>query len=455
MPEVQALARAGTTLGRFYVATPMCAPSRATILTGLYPQNTGVRSNRVPSGGYPVFRANGMEERTVAVWLRDAGYRTALIGKYVNWYPDGAPPLHVPPGWSRWVVPAAERYMVEKYDYRLNEDGVEVAYGGAPADYAIDVYAEKARRFVAAAADAGDPFALFLWLPSPHTPEEPAPRHAALYPWAKAPRGPSFPEADTSDKPPHLRLPAPTSAEVAEIDARHRLRLRMLRSVDEALASLRRLLADRGLLGSTYVVFSSDNGWHEGQHNQPPMKGRPYEEDIRVPAVVSGPGVPAGRTVWRLVSNADLAPTLAAWAGVTPPVEVDGRSFAGLLTAPEPARVPWRNRLPIMRAIEGKKAATAWPTFDPSPVPSEGYACLAGLTRQVVPWPEFRGLRSGRTTYVEHVTGDMEAYDDVADPYQLRNAVCSLPAARRAALHRATVELSTCRGAACRAAEDR
>ena len=454
MPTVQALARAGTTLNRFYVTTPMCGPSRATILTGLYPQNTGVRSNRLPSGGYQTFVAHGLEQRTVAIWLQAAGYRTALIGKYLNWYPEGAAPLHVPPGWSRWQVPVDEANMVLKYDYRLNEDGRETAYGHAATDYAIDVYAGKARRFVAEAADAGAPFALFLWFPSPHTPEEPAPRHAALYPYAKAARSPSFPELDTTDKPPHMRLTL-DDAMAGEIDRRHRLRLRMLRSIDEAMASLQALLRERGLLERTYIVFTSDNGWHEGQHNQSPMKGRPYEEDIRVPMVVAGPGIPAGRYLGRLVGNADLAPTMAAWASVPVPVEVDGRSFADLLAARNPYALPWRKRLPIMRAIEGKRAAASWPAFALPPTPSRGYRCLDGLARKPVPWPEFRGLRDERMTYVEHVTGDMEVYDNQADPYQLENLICSLPAAMRETLHRATLELFTCRGQDCRTTEDR
>lgn len=457
MPRLQELTRRGTSFSAAYATTPMCVPARATLLTGKYPQNTGVRSNRPPSGGYQAFHQGGQEADTVAVWLQKAGYRTALIGKYLNWYPEGAAPLHVPKGWSRWVASATYASMHAKFNYRLNEDGRSVAYGAAPEDYSTDVYAAKARAFIADAADAGSPFALFLWLPSPHTPEQPAPRHAGLFADARAPRLPSFPERDTSDKPPFMRFLPLDAAEVAEIDRSYRQRLRMLHSVDEALGSIQDLLAARGLARRTYIVVSSDHGWHQGEHNQMPMKGRPHEEDIRVPLIVAGPGVPAGRTIDRLVGNADLAPTFAAWAGAAPAAAVDGRSFAPLLAAPDPRQVPWRKRLPILRAIEGTEPVTRWPSYAPEAAKTEGYACL----EEVVPatslrWPEWRGLRGERVTYVEHVTGDRELYyGPVGDPYQLRNVFCRATPEFRDQLARATAALATCRAESCRRAEDR
>jgi arylsulfatase A-like enzyme len=457
MPRLQELARHGTSFSAAYATTPMCVPARATLLTGKYPHNTGVRSNRLPSGGYQAFYRGGHEEDTVAVWLQRAGYRTAHVGKYLNWYPEGAAPLHVPKGWSRWVASATYASMHAKYDYRLNEDGRSVAYGDAPEDYSTDIYAAKARAFIAEAAEDGNPFALFLALPSPHTPEEPAPRHALLFADARAPRLPSFPELDTSDKPAFMRFLPLAPAEVAKIDSSYRQRLRMLRSVDEALGSIRDLLAARGLARRTYVVVSADHGWHQGEHNQMPMKGRPHEEDIRVPLIVAGPGVPAGRTIDRLVGNADLAPTFAQWAGAEPGAEVDGRSFAGLLAASDPMRVPWRRQLPIMRAIEGTEPAAHWPTYTPEAVKSEGYACLERvLPASSLRWPEWRGLRSERLTYVEHVTGDRELYYSPAgDPYQLRNVFCRAAPAFRYHLARVTAALAACRAGTCRRAEDR
>ena len=457
MPELQALARQGASFEAAYAITPMCVPSRATILTGKYPQNSGVRSNRLPAGGYQAFHQGGQEDATFAVWLQSVGYRTAMIGKYLNWYPITAGALHVPRGWTRWVTPSTELEIHAKYNYHLNEDGVEVAYGNAPADYATDVYARKALEFIDESAAAGKPFALFLSVTSPHLPETPAPRHTSLFADATAPRLPSFPEPDTSDKPSFLRFPLLPQDKLDEIDHRYRLRLRMLRSVDEALGDIRRLLAARGLLDETFIVFTSDHGWHQGQHNQMPMKGRAYEEDVRVPLVVSGPGVPRGRKIRRLVGLGDLAPTFADWAGTAPSAPVDGRSFAPLLTAADPAALPWRRNLPLMRSIEGRKPTVRWPAYRPVAGLLGAYACLDGLVPATsAPWPEWRGVRTERVTYVEHATGDRELYQTSgSDPFQLRNAICRTPPTERERLANLTAALASCRGATCRELEDR
>lgn len=454
MPELQALARQGATFEGAYMTTPICVPSRATILTGKYPQNSGVRSNRPPTGGYHAFYEGGQEDDTVAVWLRQAGYRTAMIGKYFNYYPDPAPPLHVPVGWTYWAVPENHADMHAKYNYTLNVNGTRVAYGNAKRDYSTDVFAARARAFIADSDVRERPFALFLWFPSPHVKEVPASRHADLFPRLRAPRLVSFPELDMSDKPPFMRVPPLSSARVEEIDERYRNRVRMLQSIDEALASIRDLLQARGLLDNTYIVFTSDNGWHQGEHNQTPSKGRPHEEDIRVPLIITGPDVPAGRTITRLVGNADLAPTFAEWAGARPSADVDGRSFARLVSAPDPTRLPWRKRLPIMRAIEGVALSRDWPDPDRRSVPAPGYECLEHLPPSEQLLPEWRGVRTERYTYVEYATGDLELYDNGHDPRQVRNAICRATAPLVRHLHHTTQALFTCRAAACRRAED-
>jgi len=358
-------------------------------------------------------------------------------------------------GWTHWIVPEHNRYMHAKYNYRLNENGRSVAYGNTAEDYSTDVYAAKARAFIAQSADEGRPFALLLSFPSPHVRENPAPRHQRWFADERAPRPPSFPELDTSDKPPFLRLPPLQPTQVEELDKRYRKRLRMLQSIDEAVASIQGLLAERGLLDNTYLVFASDHGWHQGEHNQPPGKGRAYEEDTHLPLVVAGPGVRAGRTIKRLISNADLAPTFADWAGIAPGAEVDGRSFARLLTAPDPARVPWRKRLPLMRLTEGVAPRAEWPALDVrQEARSQSYGCLAHLPPSRTSWPEYRGLRTERSTYVEYASGDLELYDNVRDPWQRQNAVCDATPGALAQLHHTTEALFTCKKDGCRKAED-
>lgn len=462
LPTVQAVAEQGTKFTRAYVSSPLCAPSRATILTGRYPQNTGVLRNKPPFGGFESFYASGLEAESIAVQLQRAGYRTGLVGKYINQFPNTAGPLFIPPGYDFWVSPKGGNYMYSYFDYLLNENGRIVRYGRGPGSYVTDVYARKSREFIARAVAAGEPFALFLWPSAPHAPEIPAPRHTRLYAEARLPRTGTLPEWYVGDKPSFLRFAPRVFPELRDADAIYRKRLQMLAALDEGLASIRRQLAELGQLDDTYFVFSSDNGWHHGYHNLPPWKGTAYEEDVRVPLVVAGPGVPRGREVARLVVNADLAPTFADWAGASPPPGADGRSLAGLIQAPDPAAFPWRNRLPLYRLTETVAGpADRWPRYGRRAGATAGYGCLD----QIPPWtevgtdrvnlPEFRGVRSDRYTYVEYATGDLELYDRVQQPLQQHNSVCAAPEGLLDELRGYAAGLAACAGAACRELEDR
>lgn len=460
MTALQRLAQEGTSFTRAFVSSPLCAPSRATFLTGRYPQNTGVRRNKPPFGGFESFYASGLERDTVATWLQRAGYRTGLIGKYFNQFPRTAPAGYIPPGWDYWVSPKGGNYLHSYFEYYMNDNGDVFFRGSNPEDYVIQLYSGKAQYFIRSSGNR--PFALFLWLPSPHTPEIAAPKFTGLYPQAKVPRLPSFWEGDVSDKPPFLRFPAHGPDEIASFDASYRARLQMMRSVDDVLAALRATLAAQGVLDNTYIVFSADNGWHHGYHNLVPWKGTAFDQDIRVPLIVRGPDVPAGRTIRRLISNSDVAPTFAAWAGADAPSDIDGRSFAALLTAPDPAIVPWRKRLPFYRLTETVEGpAETWPSYAALPGQTQGYSCFSHIPAwtpvgtDLVNLPELRGVRSERYTFVEYATGDLELYDQDQDPHELRNAICRVGADFRADFRRLSAGLANCRGAACRELEDR
>src|SRR6185295_6488695 len=244
-----------------------------------------------------------------------AGYRTALIGKYLNEYPDSDAPSYVPPGWDEWVVPAGGAPYTQ-FDYTLNLNGSLVEHAGTPADYLGDVLSRQARNFVTKASADGVPFFLYLTPYSPHKPCTAAPRHAGLFSKVKAPRTPSFNEADVSDKPEGIREKALlTKGDIALLDSLYRRRLQSLQSVDEAVAALITTLEKAGQLDNTFIIFTSDNGFHIGQHRLLGSKYTPYEEDIRIPLIVRGPGVPAGAKAKALVENVDLAPTIAQLAG--------------------------------------------------------------------------------------------------------------------------------------------
>ncbi len=208
MPKTKALVEdQGVAFDNFFVSYAFCCPSRTSILRGQYAHNTQVVGNELPYGGYEKLHQQGLENSTIATWLQAAGYRTALLGKYINRY---EPELGVPPGWSDWYGGGTDGH--QGYDYRLNENGRVVRYGSEPSDYATDVLAGKAVDVIERSSAAGQPFFLYVAPFTPHSPAVAARRHLTLFGDAELPRGPAFDEADVSDKPSVLELPAPPGA---------------------------------------------------------------------------------------------------------------------------------------------------------------------------------------------------------------------------------------------------
>ena len=295
MPRTRALiAQQGMTFQQDFVPLSLCCPSRSTILTGLYPHNHKIYNNRAPDGGFAKFEALGHEETTIATALHAAGYRTALFGKYMNNYPRHDDLTHVPPGWDEFASPAAGQPYTE-FNYTLNENGSLVQYAHDPDDYLTDVIAAKATDFIRRSAAGNAPFFLYLAPYAPHKPATPAPRHANLFAGLHAPRTPSFDEADVSDKPARIRkLPRLSAADIAAIDNLYRRRTQSLQAVDEAVAAVVQALEESGQLANTYILFTSDNGFHMGQHRMKAGKYTPYETDVHMPLLVRGPGIAAG-----------------------------------------------------------------------------------------------------------------------------------------------------------------
>ena len=343
MPNVKSLlADQGVSFANYFVNVSLCCPSRTTTLRGQYAHNSGVRTNGGGNGGFERAYKTGIEQSTAATWLQAAGYRTAMYGKYLNGYPRTAPANYVPPGWTDWASSVAGNAYAE-YNYTLNENGQSARYGSSASDYGTDVYARKAAAFMRRAATDKAPFFIYLAVYAPHGPATPAPRHASLFPGARAPRTPSFNEADVSDKPAYIRnRPVLRPRAIATIDSLYRKRLQSLQAVDEAIAHLVDTLQATGQLDNTFIVFTSDNGFHLGQHRLATGKQTAYEEDIHVPLIVRGPGVPAGRTVEHFAGNVDLAPTFADVGGAAVPTFVDGRSLVPLLRGVLPAPAAWR-----------------------------------------------------------------------------------------------------------------
>jgi N-acetylglucosamine-6-sulfatase len=403
-----------TAFTRAYYGEPLCGPSRASIFTGLYPQNTGVYRN-----SHRNYYELGNPASSLRVWLKAAGYRTALVGKYMNGYPAPETSAYIPPGWDEWQARYRGRPDADgQYGYWLSENGVSVYYGTGPSDYATDVYRKKAITFIKGAISAGTPFYLHFAVHAPNTPFVPAPRHATLFPSACAPRPPSFNEADVSDKPAYVQaLPPLDAATRAGLDEDFRNRLRMLKAVDQAMNQIVDTLAAGNQLANTYILLASDNGWVMGPHRIVGAKGVPYDEALRMPLLIRRPDVPAGLALDHLVGNVDLMPTILDLAGVPIPVEVDGRSLVPLFEADRPAASTWRQAFPI----------TFRDGDDPLPVPS------------------WQGLRSPGYTYLEYpATGERELYDLSLEPYQLQNIALTADPALLATLSDRTRAFAAC-----------
>ncbi len=429
MPHTRALAADGTTFTEYTVTDSLCCPSRASILSGKYPHNTGVFTNTAPDGGIAVFRSRGMDRSTFATDFQRAGYRTALYGKYLNGYTTRSG--HIAPGWTDWAVPGAAGYG--QFGYDMLENGTVVRYGHRPQDYLTDVLSAKTRAFVRDSAAARQPFLVTVSTISPHRPYTPAPRDAGRYPGLTAPRGPAFDRPPTA-APRWLSIRHPlTPAERARLDAAYRTRAQSVRAVDRLIGDLRATLTRAGVAGDTVVVFSSDNGYHLGEHRLMPGKQTAFDHDIHVPLIMAGPGIPESE-VDAPAENIDLRPTFAALAGLPAPLDADGRSLSKVLGGAEPA--DWRTT-----ALVEHHGPTDDPADPDFPSPRSGNP------------PTYTAIRTPAWTWIEYTGGFREYYNRVRDPHQLRNIASALPPARRAALHRRLTALAACRGpAACHAA---
>jgi arylsulfatase A-like enzyme len=428
LPQVRALiATPGTTFTNSVVSYSLCCPSRATFLTGQYAHNHDVLGNTPPDGGYAKLRG----DETLPVWLGRAGYATGHVGKYLNGYGTQTP-TEIPPGWTEWYG-SVDPTTYRMWGYTLNENGTLRTYGSPavedPALYQTDVYAAKAVSFINRRAPGVQPFFLSFAPLAPHGEgasganlsqrnPRPAPRHRGDLDSVTLPKPPNWNEADVSDKPAAIRalpLIGPAAEQRIE-DVRMRGRLESLLAVDEAVASIVAELRAHGELNNTVLIFTSDNGWMQGEHRITQGKVVPYEESIRVPLIIRGPGVPAGRQVNTIAANIDLAPTILEVAGATAGVSVDGRSLIPIANSPD--------------------------------VELRGIVIETG-PRQSGNW--YVGIRSARWKYVEHSTGERELYDLNLDPYELTSLHADPRYTQvRQALAARLASLRDCAGDACR-----
>jgi arylsulfatase A-like enzyme len=428
MPHVRALAQAGTSFSNYYVVDSLCCPSRAAIFTGLYPHNDGVFTNHGTDGGYSAYNTNKDAQKSFAVGLHNAGYFTGFMGKYLNGYQPNYPAAR---GWDVWDV-AGDAYW--EYHYALNENGTEQVYGRAPSDYLTNVLANKAVGFIHQAQYTGKPFALEVATFAPHRPAVPAPMDVNSYPTLTAPRSPAFGVHPLHSPDWLQKIPPLSTKDIANIDESFRLRVESVQAVDRMVGQVERALAATGQLDNTYIVFSSDNGFHLGEHDLRPGKQTAFDTDIRVPLVVYGPHVPGDHTVDAMTSSIDLAPTFLAIGHAQPTAEQDGTSMLSLWHG-QPAPRDWQHAVLIEH--HGPEKFLQDPDFQ-------------GV-RSGDP-PSYEAIRTENFLYVEYKTGEHEYYDLVHDPYENNNIYGLLSKQRQQQLHEALQRLSLCRGAECQQA---
>ncbi|WP_373324761.1 sulfatase family protein [Reticulibacter mediterranei] len=453
MPHLKSLLiDQGVSFSNYFVSVSLCCPSRSTTLRGQYSHNTHVETNGGTNGGFQTAYTLGLEQSTIGTWLHSAGYRTAMIGKYLNGYPGGVSDTYIPPGWDEWDS-ASKGNPYSEFNYTLNENGKLVAYGKQSQDYGTDVYTSKATSFITQSAKEHKPFFTYLAVYAPHQPATPAPRDQHLFPDVKAPHTPSYNEADTSDKPAYIHERPLLSAQAqTRIDQLYRKRLQSLQAVDRAIATLYTTLQKTNQLNTTYIVFTSDNGFHLGQHRLPAGKQTAYEEDIHLPLVVRGPGVPAGKTVDQITGNIDLAPSFADMAGVKPASFVDGRSFLPLVHGNMPTT--WRQSYLVEHWLQQNSAHPQTNLGLQESDDPDQETDISGSKAAKIVIPEYHAIRTKDYLYVEYSTGEKELYNLKTDPAELSSLAATAGPLLLKSLSERLATLKSCKMDTCRSMED-
>lgn len=428
------IGKKGITFTNSFVDFPICCPSRASFLTGQAAHNHQVLGNAVlRHGGYQTFKAT--QDNSLPIWLQKGGYFTAHMGKYLNGFSaaDG-----IPPGWNLWNGIADDEGSYSYYNYTINNNGVPHRYGKTPIDYKTDVQTQKAAEFIAAQKNATQPFFLWLAPQAPHTktPEsqnesgvpDPAPRHIDALSSIALPMLPSFNEADMSDKPEFMKLLPPlTSAQIEEITHLFKRRRESLLAVDDMVERVVKSLEAAGKLENTYIFYTSDNGWMTGEHRRPGAKYVAYEESVRVPLLIRGPGIPADETRNQLVNNLDMVATIEELTQISPERLPDGHTLTPLF---KQADAPWRSVI----LFQG---------MDQNSFPN--VATVFG---------RYQAVRTQQYKYIEHLSEkglfEQEFYDLAKDPYELESRPKDPSySAVVEALQKTLATLKNCAGESC------
>jgi len=413
MPTVMSqIVAQGTSFENAIATTPLCCPSRATMVTGQYTHNHQVFNNR------PGYASLVQKRNVMPAWLQRAGYVTAHVGKYLNRYGKGEQQeSEIAPGWDEWITALEPRGY---FDYELQVNGRKVKYGGEDGDYLTRVFNWRAVKMIRKYTPGKQPLYLQLDQFAPHErgAGDPAQRCAGgaipdpldneLFADVALPEPPNYNEKDVSDKPTSIQArPEISEEERLDIERRWRCALASLVAVDRGVADIIAALTATGELDNTVIMFWSDNGFFYGEHRIPAQKTIPYEEALRVPLIWRVPsqylgGATPVRTASPLVGNIDIAPTILDLADAQPCLKktcrvMDGRSLLGLV-AGDTSTFPADRHLMVEQGVCG-------------------YRGVRNLTEIYV---EYLGPRiEGTETCSPEL--QLEHYDLAADPFELKN----------------------------------
>ncbi|KAI0514418.1 alkaline-phosphatase-like protein [Xylaria bambusicola] len=426
MPFVRKhLIEKGTSFNKHYCTTALCCPSRVTLWTGRVPHNTNVTDVSPPYGGYPKFVNQSLNDNYFPVWLQQAGYNNYYTGKLFNAhtvlnYNDPYPRGYT--GSDFLLDPFTYEFL--NSTFQRNQEAPR-SYEG---EYSTDVMAEKAYGFLDDAVRdlENSPFFLTVAPIGPHanvhttvysetnktsvfTEPIPAKRHEHLFKDVKVPRTKNFNPDQPSGANWLLDLPQQNQSNIDYNDHFYRQRLRSLQAVDELVDGLFTRLEEYGILENTYFVYSSDNGYHIGQHRLQPGKACGYEEDINVPLIIRGPGIAENQETNIVTSHTDLAPTFLELLGIPLRDDFDGRPIP--LTA-EGLKRPENSRREHVN-VEFWGGAIGEGIYEPQVHPNHTYKAVRLSS------PEYS------LYYSVWCNNEHELYDMTVDPGQLHNLLAA------------------------------